>query len=336
MRIFLPTALLLTSLSAPLAEAQVKRGGGLFGFNKNSEQISAGLFPNDAPAAIPVSTTSQPTSTAPAPEPSSSSGGDAIFRNGSPQEVGEVSYTIEGADTAIETVAKPEKTKKRGSFFSFGKKSDPPPTQPVIDPVPPSTASPAPVQEASQQIESTVSEAVTTAENASADAMETAGTVAAPPSIPTFEQPVKESKGGFMSFFSRKKKDTADLPANSATPEMPNVVATEDGVYEVTNPNQPTLTASNEPDRNGGLLPIGKNRGEKKSAPIDMTGAETIIQNGEIVAPDDNGFTANVAPQGNGVKDPPKVINGVKTYSSWEDVEAAPVSAADKILKQIR
>ena len=67
-----------------------------------------------------------------------------------------------------------------------------------------------------------------------------------------------------------------------------------------------------------------------------MTGAETIIANGEIVEPEEDIVETNIVSSGDGHREPPRIVNGVKTYSSWEDVEARSVSAADKILNSIR
>ena len=63
------------------------------------------------------------------------------------------------------------------------------------------------------------------------------------------------------------------------------------------------------------------------------------IQNGEIVSNDTEvASDATPAPASGPVtaREAPRVVNGAMTYSSWEDVEATNVSAADKILKQMR
>jgi hypothetical protein len=87
-------------------------------------------------------------------------------------------------------------------------------------------------------------------------------------------------------------------------------------------------------DRDGSLLnPIAKIRPKKE---IDLTGAETIIQNGEIVAGSDPLATAAVQTDTTGPRQAPQVVNGVKTYSSWNDVDARSASAAEKIISRIR
>jgi hypothetical protein len=86
-------------------------------------------------------------------------------------------------------------------------------------------------------------------------------------------------------------------------------------------------------DLDGSLLnPIAKIRPKKD---IDLTGAETIIQNGEIVAGSDP-LAAAVQTDTTAPRQAPQVVNGVKTYSSWNDVDARSASAADKIISRIR
>ena len=86
-------------------------------------------------------------------------------------------------------------------------------------------------------------------------------------------------------------------------------------------------------DLDGSLLnPIAKIRPKKE---IDLTGAETIIQNGEIVAGSDP-LAAAVQTDTTAPRQAPQVVNGVKTYSSWNDVDARSASAAEKIISRIR
>jgi hypothetical protein len=87
----------------------------------------------------------------------------------------------------------------------------------------------------------------------------------------------------------------------------------------------------------GGLLaPITKILPAKKEKVIDLSSAETIIQDGEIVAGSDTTFEATPSNSESSEKRPPQVINGVKTYSSWGDVEGTSTSAADRILNRMR
>ena len=69
---------------------------------------------------------------------------------------------------------------------------------------------------------------------------------------------------------------------------------------------------------------------------IDFSSAETIIQNGEIVAGSNTTFDAAPMTNSAGPRQAPQVINGVKTYSSWSDVNARSSSAADRIIEKIR
>jgi hypothetical protein len=89
-----------------------------------------------------------------------------------------------------------------------------------------------------------------------------------------------------------------------------------------------------KPDRDGGLLnPIAKIRPPRKE--IDLTGAETIIQDGVIVGGTDP-LSAAVQTDTTAPRQAPQVVNGVKTYSSWNDVDARSASAAEKIISRIR
>ena len=168
------------------------------------------------------------------------------------------------------------------------------------------------------------------------------------PDTPDFKSDEKESKsGGFFSFFSRKKADpVAEIPA-VPIPAVPEVNTTSGTVATVTDsgetifevPSMPNSASEPEKEKKtiaGTILtPVTKIRPPKKE--LDFTGAETIIADGEIVNDDGQSLADRiVTAQGDGVKEPPKMVNGVKTYSSWEDVEGTSVSAADKIIRKIR
>ncbi len=85
----------------------------------------------------------------------------------------------------------------------------------------------------------------------------------------------------------------------------------------------------------GGLLsPIANIRVPRKE--IDLTSAETIIQDGEIVAGTETSFDTVPEPSSTGQRQAPQVVNGVKTYTSWGDVNARSSSAADKIIGSMR
>jgi hypothetical protein len=68
---------------------------------------------------------------------------------------------------------------------------------------------------------------------------------------------------------------------------------------------------------------------------LDLSQAETLISNGEIVREAGSTPMADSG-QAAGPRQAPQVVNGVKTYSSWDDVEAKPSSAAEKIISSIR
>lgn len=186
----------------------------------------------------------------------------------------------------------------------------------------------------------------------------------------------KEEKGdkfGWIPFLGRKKDEEAPalaLPLPTATPVPTQTVAASPGPAPkptekpAEKPATSQGTPSAKPDakpaagqvatfeirrdeskplepekkeksgRDGGILtPITKIRPPKKE--IDLTGAETIIANGQIVGETDTLANA-VQSDTSAPRQAPQVVNGVKTYSSWNDVDARSSSAADKIISRIR
>ena len=195
--------------------------------------------------------------------------------------------------------------------------------------------------------------------------------VAAPVATPTVSETaetpvfagVKEEKFGWLPFRNRKKAEapapmvatripSATPVSNEAAPAAPATTAPassspaagkpaspEVASFEIrrddSKPVDPKKEKAEKSDREGGILsPIAKIRPPKKE--IDMTGAETIIQDGEIVG--EAGTSIAAAPESKPASSPqaPQVVNGVKTYSSWGDVNARSSSAADKIIGNIR
>ncbi len=66
------------------------------------------------------------------------------------------------------------------------------------------------------------------------------------------------------------------------------------------------------------------------------TAIEPVIQDGEFVNnPTPNGYQTSAPPPALEYK-APTVVNGVTTYSTWDDVDARSVSAADKIISKMR
>lgn len=254
--------------------------------------------------------------------------------------------------------------KKKG-FLGFGKKdheaADP---NPIVSPVPAATplmaetpvASPIP----------TVSKPVPVAKPAPVAKPEAPATVDTPAATnvkvdtPTFAgvKPEKE-KSSWIPFLGRKKNEeptaapVASVPV-VATPTGPTMVAspapaastpapagekpatTEVATYEIRRDDSKPIEAKKE-DREGGILsPITKIRPPRKE--IDLTGAETIIANGEIVKESSTPTPVVAATEatGNGPRQAPQVVNGVKTYTSWDDVNARSSSAADRIIGRMR
>ena len=211
----------------------------------------------------------------------------------------------ESAFTAAPMEEKAEE-KKSGGLFSFfnrdKKKDDVVPTAAPIDPIP------APVTEAPETVAMTTAPAAPT----SADIPDAPGfeesAPATPkprpaPAAPTAPAPVAESAD-----------EEADVPLFAGAPK-PEKAEKEKKGFSLPNP-------------------IAALKPEPK--PVSMVGAETIIENGEIVEEQEDIVESNIVRTGDGKKDPPRIVDGVKTYNSWEDVEGRNVSAADRILSQMR
>lgn len=357
MRFLVPVALLATSFS--LADDAPRKGGGLFGFGSQPrEQLSSALFPEQTP--------SLPSSEGPR-------SGEAIFRGGAPAKVEPVSYVIENGrriqrpiepapaatpapPVAAEPVevAEPEtQGKKRGGFLGFGKKEEPGPAVPPVVPnftAAPVSPAPAPVQASRTETpRSEVAETVQPVEKEKKRFFEKKH------EEPAFEGESK--RGGWIPFVGGRKKESdpiaatpipaaeplpqakpvATSPAKPATasgtsakPETPSFVITKDN----SKPEDKPKKEHREGSEGGILTPLTKIKPPQKE--IDLTGAETIIQDGQIVDDTPSGFSPAAAPAPSAPRQAPQVVDGVKTYSSWDDVNARSQSAADKILNRIR
>lgn len=327
MRFFSPALTLAIAATMSISDAQVKKKSGFFGFGRDEEQISAGLFPVDAPAASPVQT-SAPAYQSPARD------NDGIFRGGGPTDVQPVSYTIEGGERVEKEVS------EKRNFFAFGRKEKEDQAEAaLLTPVPDSNYT-----QPSEVVEPPV----------------IPEPVADPVSEPrlmqdvpeeAIAQPVEEKKsGGFFSFFSRKKdsepeaSDPAPIvsepvvvtEAEETTEEVPETEAEPTMVEVPADPEFADNTNSKKEDseRDGILPPLPKIKVPKK--PTNYENVETIIENGEIVGEDESIVEDNIVSEGPVGTEPPKIVDGVKTYSSWDDVDARSASAADKILQKIR
>ena len=318
--------------------AQVKSGGFL-GFKKKGSQVSGGLFPDDVlvPRDPSFESSSSPSSELTDDEPS-----NGIFREG-------------------ETPVVQRDEKKGGFVFPFGKKrnqSNTADSNLISEPVPPVLNSP--------------SEAVTVAEEISPQVMEntspapvvadTAGDTTAneAPRANPSEEPVfdsngdeEEDRGGVFSFFSWKdrKKTSSSNDADTDPLANANVETGEDGVVIIKadpdklagNNNKPgSVLIGNEPtadDSSGGLFSGLTKTKERRKKPVDYSNFETVMENGEFVEKDEPDFSAATAPATapvDGEVRAPQVIDGVKTYSSWDQVGGRNVSAAEKILRNAR
>lgn len=356
MKPLLLTALVLLPIAAAAADTP-SRWGGLFGFGSSKqkeEQISAGLFPapSQGNAAPPVAS---PVATAP---------DESIFRGGEPQKVEPVSYVIENGQKVEKDVEK-----RKSSIFSFGKREDSSAAEnQVLAPVPAAT-SPAPIS--ATPIPAAPIVAVPNAATTSPPpvAAITAATPNTTPVVAPAPEASKESRFGWIPFLSKKKEEpvaAASAPVVSAPVSVPVAQQTPPSAASTamnatpaatgqeaakpapsaTSPAQPAVSSFEvpkktetevekpKPEGSGILAPIAKIRPPKKE--IDLTNAETIIQNGEIVTPTETNFDSTPTPAGSTERRPPAVVNGVKTYSSWDDVEGKATSAADRIINQIR
>jgi hypothetical protein len=314
---FFPPALALVFLAAvPESGAQVKKGG-LFGFGRNEEQISAGLFPVDAPSATPVQSG--------APTPRQESGG--IFRRGEPANIEPVSYMIEDGEK-IE-VEVPEKR----NFFAFGRKDKAEEKAAEMVPSVPDFNYQSPTEPVSTPV--IVEEVTATVVEPSLMQDVTEEVIA---------EPEKEKKsGGFFSFFSRKNDPEPEAAGEvvvvaepTAPDESPNPVA-KPTMVEV--PSVPEFAETEKPkkeknDRDGILPTLPKIKVPKK--PTNYENVETIIEDGQIIGESDSIVDAQIITNEPAGDAPPRIVDGVKTYSSWDDVGVSTGSAADKILKQIR
>lgn len=133
-------------------------------------------------------------------------------------------------------------------------------------------------------------------------------------------------------------RETSPAPAKPSPAADPsNAAAPEVATFEIRKPMGEVAEPEKEKkaDRDGGLLsPIAKIVPPKKE--IDLSSAETIIQDGEILDSTRTHFESSPSGPATGARQAPQVVNGVTTYSSWGDVNARSTSVADRIINQIR
>ncbi len=180
-----------------------------------------------------------------------------------------------------------------------------------------------------------------------------------------------QKKGGLLSwlpFIGRKGDDAPDAPivptapliatpiaattapAAKPTPRTESTVtkkpepktekpaSSDVAVFEIRrDPNAPVVEEKPTKSASESTFPSPRSIIRFPKKEVDLTGAETIIQNGEIVN-ESNPAVASAfeSKASTGPRQAPQVVNGVKTYSSWKDVDARPASVADRILNQIR
>ena len=359
---FVLTCLLFTVTS----QAEVNRGG-LFGFGRGDENKRSSEFsPNAEPqGSVPVSTIEDAVK-----PPEESSTGFNIFKGGKPRKVDNVSYSIEDGQR-VEIVTEEVVEEKRKGLFSFGKKKTDKVTNEVLEPAPTVPSAPAvPVAyqtptDSDSSTASISSEALAAIDGSLDRAVEKKGGFFGmfgkkkkKSNVPAGPSTVDVSAGltplpepttvAATNTTSAPKPAPAPAPRNvrpitasTAAPDPPKPEATTlaNNVPEFEG-STTTASVKEKKDSNFFMAPINKLRPSKKeSAPVDFTGAETIIQNGEIVLPSLTGNGGETAASDMGSNMPrqaPRVINGATTYSSWDDVEGTSTSAAEKILRTIR
>ncbi|MEM9283952.1 MAG: hypothetical protein AAGA96_19190 [Verrucomicrobiota bacterium] len=131
-----------------------------------------------------------------------------------------------------------------------------------------------------------------------------------------------------------QQSEAAAVSAPGPPSEEVQTVASNDPVPQFE--GSPTSVPEKTKKEGGFFKPISSLVPSRPEKQIDMTGAETIIQNGEIVAESETAPVMSDEPATDGTRTPPRVVNGSTTYSSWDDVEATSVSAASKILRNVR
>lgn len=274
---------------------------GLFGFGKKAEKpVAESLTP------IPEPTYPEPqlSNVIPVPAPEAAGATAPAMETITERVADTVADTSEAISEAVNTPPPAGEKKKSGGFFSIfgGKKAEDVPETPAF----------------------AMPDGVVAVEESTAPAAP--ATPAAPAAPATTSTPAAPTT------------PAAPAPAPASTPASP-APATTDAAPRFAG-TEPEAKPEAKPEKEGFSLPnpIAKIRGQKeeKTRTIDLTGAETIIQNGEIVAAPENIVESNRDEESSGDRQPPRMVNGVKTYSSWDDIEARSVSAADKILNQIR
>ncbi len=313
----------LTPLSS---EAQKPKKGGFLGFGKKEEAVSGGLFPDK--------------------QQELGKEGKKMFKDGG-------SATTKPPVTTqaeIPVAEKTSKNKKKGGFFSFGKKSESQPNIPGIVPIPENAG---PITLSNPPAPSTTHAAIFLND----------------PALATPSAPKAKGKRKF-SFFPKKNKDQLDendlkkiadagvYQTVEGTPPTPGASTALKGADPQNNkvggngiddlitqaptdsPQEPQADQTKKKKRKLGFpklampsLPKVKKPGKK----TDYTSVETVMKDGAFVEKTETETTFSNAPLNeNGERRPPTVVNGVKTYSNWNDVEGRSTSAADKILRQLR
>lgn len=352
MKVYTTLCLLMSLYFAGASQAQVRKGG-FFGFGLGDKsELSSGLFPNnsseeDDPLPSPEEAT-EPSNKTPA--------GFKIFKSGKPNKVNDVSYVIEDGER-VETDNEGNVNKKNRGLFSFGKKRTLKATDENIEPTPGATApvayqTPAvseaikPMSPPEELLESTNKKGrgMKGGFFGLFGGMNRSGVSTVSPTTPVGRIKVSQPEPSTEPTAVTETQVSAAPSTRGVTP-IPTANFTKPSLSPVAVGNETAEvegdTIAKEGKRGAKFLitPIKKLKAvTKKSPSVDLTAAETIIENGEIVAPSSINAVDEATEdlETNMPRQAPQVINGATTYSSWDDVKGTTSSAVDKILRQMR
>lgn len=322
----------LVQLSAPAEPVAVpatsapdtveRRRGGFLGFGRK-EESSAPAAPSEPSklASTPVPVAAVPVPTA-APAPAAS----APAAEAKPTAIPVASAQPVPAESASVPIAEKSSLASRLPFFGR-RKSEEPAATPV--PVAVASAEPVPVS--------------------SSEGGEKPKPVA---SVPIAQNTPKPSTAPVSGPTGAASAPSAPLAAPAETTDADGAATGgAPPVVEIRREDSAGVEKPAKPSRDGGILPslpslpsmpsfgsLPRIGPPKKD--LDLTQAETLITDGQIVreggGADEKTESASAEGDASTGRQAPQIVNGVKTYSSWDDIEASSSSVADKIINSIR
>lgn len=353
MKLFSPVSLSCLVLGvafslAPLpGYSQKVKKKGLFSFGKKEEGISSGLFPEK--------TASTEEEWVPGKE------GEKLFKD-NPGKTGSSKPQDEPGPVSSNAPAN-----KKKSLFSFGKKSKVNQTgsAPVISPVPEGTPSTTPSrpQQSSPNPSAPRQREVAAPVTSSPPRKKSGNAVSRLFSIFPGKKKSTEEENALkeianQSQYQRLGEPEGSDPQPSRKPgddgqgstaaQAPvsegraSATASAQAAADTPNPMEQqslleTSETSKKEKRKPGLfhltIPSLPKIGKSSKTP-DYRSVETVMKDGAFVEGQENSFSSVPATSSPG-SHPPVVVDGVKTYSSWNDVEGSQTSAAEKIIRQL-